>query len=109
MRVQHIFLVGLFRRLHFGLQAMAIVHVHSCHVHMWGVPFISKQAMEGKRLSCQIWKPQIFFFGLMYPKENVLGNKAEVTFIAHCVMLCRRNSFIQFQFDFISFPSPFHV
>lgn len=111
MRVQHILLVGLFRSLTFELREMAAVHVHSCHVHMRGVCFISKQASSGggKRLSYQIWNPQLFFSGFLYSKEMGLGNKAEVTFVAHCVMLWQRNPFIQFDSISFSFPSLFHV
>jgi hypothetical protein len=87
MRVQHIILVGLFRSLSFVLQAMAIVHVHSCHVHMWGVPFISKQAGSGGEIFVvSDLGSSVFLLGYLYSIENGLGNKAEVTFIAHCVL-----------------------
>jgi len=80
------------------------------NVHMRGVPFISKQAMEEKCLPYWIWNPLLFFFlGLLYSRGNGFGNKAEVTFIAYRDMLCWGNSFIQLQFHFISFSSPFDV
>ena len=54
------------------------------NVHMRGVPFISKQAMEEKCLPYWIWNPLLFFFlGLLYSRGNGFGNKAEVTF--HCI------------------------
>jgi len=104
MRVQHILLVGLFRRLHFVLQAMAIVPVHSCHVHMRSS--IHLQASKQWRGNvCHLRLGILdYFFGLMYSKGNGLCNKAEVTLIAHCVLV---KLIHPVQFEFISFSSQF--
>jgi hypothetical protein len=46
------------------------------NVHMWGVPFISKQAMEGKYLPYWIWNPLlIFFLGCCIQEEMGLAIK----------------------------------
>jgi len=89
MRVQHILLVGLFRRLQFVLQAMAIVPVYSCHVHMRS-SFHLQASNGGGMFAISDWEFLIIFFELMYSKGNGLGNKAEVTLIALCVLLCWR-------------------
>ena len=86
MRVQHILLVGLFRRLQFVLQTMAIVPVYSCHVHMRS-SFHLQASNGGGMFAISDWEFLIIFFGLMYSKGNGLGNKAEVTLIAHCVLV----------------------
>jgi hypothetical protein len=50
--------------------AMAIVLVHTCLVHTWGVPFISKKAVEEKYVSCQIWGPHYLFGGVVVVKRK---------------------------------------
>jgi len=72
MKVHHILSVGLFRSLSFEVQAVAVLHVRNCHVHMSGVSFISNQAMEGKCLSIALGILS-YFFGLLYSKEMGLA------------------------------------
>jgi len=45
----------------------------------------SKQAVEGKSMSYDL-ESSVILLGYLYSIENGLGNKAEVTFIAHCVL-----------------------
>jgi len=82
---------------------MAIVPVYSCHVHMRS-SFHLQASNGGGMFAISDWEFLIIFFGLMYSKGNGLGNKAEVTLIAHCVLV---KLIHPVQFEFISFSSQF--
>jgi hypothetical protein len=50
--------------------------------------FLSSPSKQWSGTVCHVRFGSLsYFFGLMYSKEIGLGNKAEVTFIAHCAML----------------------
>jgi hypothetical protein len=88
VRVQHILLVDLFRRLYFVPQAMDmfmfIVAMFICG------EFLSSASKQWWGNVCHLRLGILdYFFGLMYSRGNGFGNKTEVTvtLIAHCVLV----------------------